>query len=74
MRNKEISLKEKLKQALSSTVRVISDDLFTNENIKNKKNWKKQDFFELDKINDKNDFIKARAETDSSALKKKIFR
>ncbi len=72
MRNKEISLKEKLKQALSSTVRVISDDLFTNENIKNKKNWKKQDFFELDKINDKNDFIKARAETDSSALKKKF--
>ena len=72
MSNKEASLKEKLKQALSSTVRVISDDLFTNENIKDKKNLKKQDFFELDKINNKSDFIKARADSDSSALKKKF--
>ena len=72
MSNREVSLKEKLKQALSSTIRVISEELFANENINDKRNLKKQDFFELDKINNKNDFIKARADTDSSALKKKF--
>ena len=40
MNNKTESLKEKLKQALSSTARVISDDLGINpkKNTKNSKN------------------------------------
>ncbi len=64
------NLKEKLKQALNSTARAISDDLSINEN-KNK-NYKKLDFFNLENLNSKNDFIKARAESDSLALKKKF--
>ena len=68
MNNKTESLKEKLKQALSSTARVISDDLGINpkKNIKNSE----KDLIELENLNSKNDFIKARAETDSKALKK----
>ena len=72
MSNKESDLKEKLRQALSSTVKVISDDLLINKNEKNNKNSEKFNFLELDKLNSKNDFIKARAETDSEALKKKF--
>ena len=68
--NKDASLKEKLKQALNSTFKVISDDFELNENTD--KNSKKSNFLELDNLNTKNDFIKARAETDSSALKKKF--
>ena len=69
MNNKTESLKEKLRQALSSTARVISDDLGINPK-KNIKNSEKQDLIELENLNSKNDFIKARAETDSKALKK----
>ena len=72
MSDKEINLKEKLRQALASTIRVISDDLKTNQNNKDKKNPKKYDSFELGDLNSKIDFIKARAEADSSALKKKF--
>ena len=45
MSNKEASLKEKLKQALSSTVRVISDDLELNQKQDKNKSSKKFDFF-----------------------------
>ena len=51
MSNKESDLKEKLRQALSSTVKVISDDLLVNKNEKNNKNSEKFDFLELDKLN-----------------------
>ncbi len=72
MNNKSETLKEKLKQALSSTVRVISEDL-DNVISKNKdKNSEKFGFFEIDNLNTRNDFIKARADSDSSALKKKF--
>ncbi len=72
MNNKSETLKEKLKQALSSTARVISED-FDNVISKNKdKNSDNFSFFEIDNLNTKNDFIKARAESDSSALKKKF--
>ncbi len=71
MNNKTESFKEKLRQALSSTARVISDDLGINPK-KNIKNSEKQDLIELENLNSKNDFIKARAETDSKALKKKF--
>ena len=40
--------------------------------IKKNKSSKKFDFFELDNLNTKSDFIKARANSDSTALKKKF--
>jgi len=72
MNNKETNLKEKLKQALESTARVISDDLKINNRSQENKSSKKFDFFEIDNLNSTNDFIKARAESDSYALKKKF--
>ena len=69
--NKEVNLKEKLKQALTSTFKVISDDLQINQK-EEKQNLKELDFFEFDKLNTKNDFIKARAKSDTLALKKKF--
>ena len=72
MSDEETNLKEKLKQALSSTIRVISDELDINQTNKNNKNLKKSDFFDFDNLNSKIDFIKARAEADSSALKRKF--
>ncbi len=71
MNNKTESLKEKLRQALSSTSRVISEDFIINPK-KNVQNSQKQDLIELDNLNSKDDFIKARAESDSKALKKKF--
>ena len=69
MNNKTETLKEKLKQALYSTARVISDDLSIKPKLDNQKNLDK---FELDNLNTKGDFLKARAESDSRALKKKF--
>ena len=71
--NKSENLKEKLKQALTSTARVISDDLGLKEELNQNKSSKKFDFFNLEDLNSKNDVIKARAESDSLALKKKVF-
>ena len=70
--NKTENLKEKIKQALNSTAKVISDDLQIKSNPENNKSSKKFDFFDLENLNSKNDFIKARAESDSSALQKKF--
>ena len=70
--DKDLNLKEKLRQALASTVRVISEDLEIKEELKDNKSSKKFDFFDLDSLNTKSDFIKARAESDSLALKKKF--
>ena len=68
--NKEDSIKEKFKQALQSTYKVISDDY---KFVKNKKNVEKvYDMGDIDNINDKNQFKKLRAETDSAALKKRF--
>ena len=72
MNSKIQNLKEKLKQALSSTARVISDDLDISLKKNKKKNTDKFDYFELDNLNNVNDFIRARAESDSKALKKKF--
>ena len=69
-KNSNFNLKEKLKQALESTVRVISEDFDLKNEKKDNKSSKKFDFFELDNLNTKNDFIKARANADSTALKK----
>ena len=70
--SKENNLKEKLKQALASTERVLSDDFTNKENNDQNKSSKKFDFFNLENLNSKSDFIKARAASDSSALKKKF--
>ena len=72
MSEKETNLKEKLKQALTSTIRVISDEIEIKQNNKNNKDLNNFDFLEFDKFNNKIDFIKARAEADSAALKKKF--
>ena len=70
--NTNANLKEKLKQALTSTVRVISNDLSINNKSKENESSKEFNFFELDNLNSKIDFIRARAESDCIALKKKF--
>ena len=69
--NKEDNFKEKFKQALISTVKVISDDYRPNIDKKNASS-KNLNFFEFDNLNNRHDFIRLRAETDSEALKKKF--
>ena len=69
--NKEDNFKEQFKQALISTAKVISDDYRPNINKKNSSS-KNLDFFELDNLDNRHDFIRLRAETDSGALKKKF--
>ena len=73
MDKKEDSFKEKFKEALISTAKVISDDYLINIQNKNKNlSSKNLDFFELDNLTSRQDFIRLRAETDSEALKKKF--
>ena len=72
MNDKITSLKEKFRLALTSTVKVISDDFdLINKTSENKKN---QDLksIEIDDLTKPSDFIKLRAETDFLALKKKF--
>ena len=69
--SKENNLREKLKEALISTEKVISDSYkcdLINKNVKQKD----LSYFELDKIDSIKDYINARALSDSSALKKKF--
>ena len=70
--NKEDNLKEKFKQALISTVKVISDDYKLEKEVHRNSSSKNYNFFELDNLNTKQDYIKLRAETDSEALKRKF--
>ena len=69
--NKEDNFKEKFKQALISTVKVISDDYRPNIDKKNASS-KNLNFFELDNLSSRHDFIRLRAEADSEASKKKF--
>ena len=70
---KDENLKEKFKQALISTVKVISEDFVKNTKLEEKNSSSKNyNFFELDNLNNKYDFLKFRAETDSEALKRKF--
>ena len=73
MSNKENNFKEKLREALTSTTKVISDD-FRPKIIKSNDNQssKNTNFFELDNLSNKYDFIKLRADADSAALKIKF--
>ena len=70
MSSKDNNLIEKFKIALTSTAKVISDDL---ELYKlSEKQSKKNDSIEINDLVKPSDFIKLRAETDSAALKKKF--
>ena len=72
MSGKIDSLKEKFRLALTSTAKVISDD-FELINKSSEKDQKKESTpIEIDNLTKPSDFIKLRAETDSSALKKKF--
>ena len=70
--NKEDNLKEKFKQALISTIKVISDEYRIETELKKNLSSKNYNFFELDNLSNKQDYIKLRAETDSEALKRKF--
>ena len=69
--SKENNFKEKFKIALISTERAISGDYF-KENSKNKKTKKDPNYFEIDSLNSREEFVKYRAESDSRALLKKF--
>ena len=69
---KEDNLKEQFKQALISTIKVISEEYKTDINLKKNLSSNNYNFFELDNLNNKQDYIKLRAETDSEALKRKF--
>ena len=70
--NKEDNFKEKFKQALISTIKVISDEYRIETELKKNLSSKNYNFFELDNLSSKQDYIKLRAETDSEALKRKF--
>ena len=72
MSSKEINLKEKLRIALNSTAKVISNDFDLIK--KNSEDKKTKDIIsiEIDNLSNPSDFIRLRAETDSSALKKRF--
>ena len=70
--NKEDNFKEKFKEALISTFKVISDDYKIQKEENNNINSKNYNFLEFDSLNTKEDYVKLRAETDSEALKRKF--
>ena len=70
--NKEDNFKEKFKEALVSTVKVISEDYKIKKDKFKNLNPKNYNFFELGELNSKQDYIKLRAETDSEALKRRF--
>jgi len=73
MNNKDDNFKEQFKQALISTAKVISEDYKLDVKKTDKDlNSKKIDFFDVTNLSNKHDFIRLRAQTDSSALKKKF--
>ena len=71
MNKKQDIFKEKFKQALISTAKVISDDYkFEIKNTNKNLSSKNINFFEIDNLSNKSDFVRLRAKTDSMALKK----
>ncbi len=69
--SKENNIKERFKIALISTEKAISDD-YAIKKSKNQKNLKHLNYFEIDSLNTREEFIKYRAESDSRALFKKF--
>ena len=68
MEKKREIIEEQIKQALTSTYRVISNQLIDDSKNKNF-NLKSLDFSEIKDIKGKDDYIKLRANIDSKALK-----
>ncbi len=69
---KDQSIKEKFKQALISTIKVISDDFKIDPKIKKGSNSNNFDFIEVENLENKQNYVKLRAEADSEALKIKF--
>ena len=69
---KDENIKEKFRQALNSTIKVISDDFGKGDKFNKNLSSKNFDFFNLDNLNSKQDFTKLRAQTDSEALKRRF--
>ncbi len=72
MSDKIASLKEKFRLALTSTAKVISDDFDLKDKLSEHDKKKDPDLIQIDDLTKPSDFIKLRAETDSSALKKRF--
>ena len=72
MSDKEATLKEKFRLALTSTAKVISDNFELDNKSSDKKKSKNVSTIEIIDLNNPSDFIRLRAETDSAALKKKF--
>ena len=72
MSSRDTNLKEKFRIALNSTAKVISDDFDLNKKNLEDKKTKDVISLEIDNLSNPSDFIRLRAETDSSALKKKF--
>ena len=70
MSSRETDLKEKFRVALNSTAKVIADDFKINNKNQENKKTKELLSIDIDSITNPSDFIRLRAETDSSALKK----
>ena len=69
----EASNKSKIISNLKSTENMAFNfEQTINDKTENNKSSKKFDFFDLENLNTENDFIKARAESDSLALQKKF--
>ena len=72
MNNKISSLKEKMRQALNSTMKVIAEDFQTkNKKLKNN-DIKNTEVIPFENLSTPQDFIRLRAEFDSTALEKKF--
>ena len=69
MEKKREILEEQIKQALTSTYKVISDKLINNNPKDKTFDFKSLDFPDVKDLKDKADYIKLRANTDSKALK-----
>ena len=69
MSKKEEFFKEKFKQALDSTYKVISEDF---HNLSKKENPNDIEDYKISSLFSREDFIKFRALTDTYALKKKF--
>ena len=69
---KEDNLREQFKQALISTIKVISEEYKIDTNIKKNLSSNNYNFFELDNLNTRQDYINLRAGTDSEALRRKF--
>tara|TARA_B100000965_G_scaffold123388_1_gene102092 strand:- start:633 stop:2429 length:1797 start_codon:yes stop_codon:yes gene_type:complete len=69
---KDDNIKEQFKQALISTIKVISDEYKNDPKANSNLSSKNFNFFELDNLKAKNDFVKLRAASDSEALKRKF--